>query len=289
MAWGEERWRKMSEQNLGAPVHQHTNTPVLGGLVTALRTLTVLRVPGRDAATLASALPWFPLVGLLVGGGVGLVLAGVAHGLHWPAGAAVLGVVLSAALTGGLHYDGLADTVDGWRGGRTLARRLEIMKDSRIGAMGALALVLVLLLQVVALTRLAELGGGALRLVPLAFILSRLAMTLHAVSLPYARAEGGTAGLFVKGARGWHFITALLSAAILCGALAGAGGLLAVVSAALLAVALRGWMRANFGGITGDLLGCGCVMVETVLLLALAAAAPLLPPAVFTFSCFPCR
>jgi adenosylcobinamide-GDP ribazoletransferase len=248
--------------------------------------LTVLRVPGRDAASLASALPWFPLVGLLVGGIVGVAFIGLFHYLQWSTGAAALAVLISALLTGGLHFDGLADAVDGWRGGRTRERRLEIMKDSRIGAMGALALVLALLLQVVALTHLADAARYALRLVPLAFILSRLAMALLAVSLPYARAEGGTAELFVKGARGRHFITALLSAAILCGVLGGASGLLAVVLAVLLALALRGWMLKNFGGVTGDLLGCACVVVETALLLALAAAAPLLPPAVFAVACF---
>jgi adenosylcobinamide-GDP ribazoletransferase len=277
----------MTEKDSAPPALQHSNTPLLGGLITALRTLTVLRVPGRDAAALASALPWFPLVGLIVSAGVGLAFAGALYGLHWPAGAAVLTVVLSAALTGGLHFDGLADAVDGWRGGRTHARRLEIMKDSRIGAMGALALGLVLVLQVVALTRLADTARCALALLPLAFILSRLAMALLAVSLPYARAEGGTAEAFVKGARGRHFFAALALAAGLCGALAGVLGLAAVVVAVLLALALRVWMRKNFGGVTGDLLGCACVVVETVLLLGLAAVAPLLPPAARMFSCFP--
>ena len=271
----------MPERDTVPPPLQHSSTPLFGGLITALRTLTVLRVPGREAAALASALPWFPLVGLIVGAGVGLGFAGALYGLRWPAGAAGLAVLLSAVLTGGLHFDGLADAVDGWRGGKTLARRLEIMKDSRIGAMGALTLGLVLLLQAVAVTRLAEAALNALRLLPLAFILSRLAMTLLAVSLPYARAEGGTAELFVKGARGWQFITALLSAVVLCGALAGAVGLVAVIAAVVLTLMLRSWMRKRFGGVTGDLLGCACVVVETVLLLALAAAAPLLPPALF--------
>ena len=86
------------------------------------------------------------------------------------------------------------------------------------------------------------------------------------------------------GARGWHFCAALALAAGLCGALAGAVGLAAVVVAVLLALALRAWMRKNFGGVTGDLLGCACVVVETVLLLGLAALMPLLPPAAFVFA-----
>jgi adenosylcobinamide-GDP ribazoletransferase len=251
---------------------------ILRGFITAMRTLTVLRLPGRDALSLAAALPWFPLVGCFVSAAVGLVLDGVMEWLHWSSGAAVLAVLTSVLLTGGLHLDGLADTVDGWRGGRTRERRLDIMKDSRIGAMGAMALILVLLLQMVALARLAGVMRVALLLLPLAYILSRLAMVLLAVSLPYARAGGGTAEQFVKDARGWHFIVALLLAAALCGLLAGPVGLVAVFVALLVTLALRLWMRNLFGGVTGDLLGCASVVVETVLLFLLGAVAPRLGP-----------
>ena len=241
------------------------------GLISAVRTLTVLRVPGHDADTMASTLPWFPLVGGLISVFVGAVFWLLRDVLAWPNGAAALAVVTAAVLTGGLHLDGFADTVDGWRGGKTRERRLEIMKDSRIGAMGGIGLVLVLLLQYVALTRLAVVSRG-LWLLPLAYILSRLAMTQLAVSLPYARAEGGTAELFVKGTRGWHFIAALMLATVLCGAVGRVVGLLAVIFSVLLTLGLRRWMRIVFGGVTGDLLGFACVVVETVLLLTLAAA-----------------
>ena len=244
------------------------------GLITAVRTLTVLRVPGRDADAMASSLPWFPLIGLLVGAAVWAVFAVVLRCFHWPAGAAVLGLVTSTVLTGGLHLDGFADTLDGWRGGRTRERRLEIMKDSRIGAMGAMGLVLVLLLQYAALARLATAPRVAVLLLPPVFILSRLAMTHLAVSLPYARAEGGTAQSFVQGARGWHFIAALVLAALLCGLFAGAVGGLAVILVVLLTLLFRRWMRMVFGGVTGDLLGFTTVAMETILLLVFAAAAP---------------
>lgn len=253
-----------------------------GGLITALRTLTVLRVPGRDAASLASALPWFPLAGLLVGGVLWGTFTGLLYLLHWSTGAAALTVLLSALLTGGLHLDGLADTVDGWRGGRTRERRLEIMKDSRIGAMGALALSFVLLLQVVALAHFADATSHALRLLPLPFILSRLAMTMLAVSLPYARVEGGTAELFVKDAHARHFFGAMVLALVACVFCAGVMGLCAVLPALLLAWAMRLWMRKNFGGVTGDLLGCACVTVETVLLLLLGGMASRVPSAFFS-------
>ncbi|TAN38089.1 MAG: adenosylcobinamide-GDP ribazoletransferase [Verrucomicrobia bacterium] len=242
------------------------------GFVSAVRTLTVLRVPGRDADAMASTLPWFSLVGALISIFVAAVFWLLRDVFAWPEGAAVLAIVMAAVLTGGLHLDGFADTVDGWRGGKTRERRLEIMKDSRIGAMGGIGLVLVLLLQYVALARLADAPGG-MWLLPLAYILSRLAMTQLAVSLPYARAEGGTAELFVKGARGGHFIAALLLAAALCSAVGGAVGLLALIFTVLLTLSLRRWMRLIFGGVTGDLLGFACVVVETALLLVLATVA----------------
>ncbi len=244
------------------------------GFLTALRTLTVLRLPGRDAAALAAAVPWFPVAGFFMGAAVCLTLEVTVQGLNWPSGAAVLAVLVNALLTGGLHLDGLADAVDGWRGGHTRERRLEIMKDSRIGAMGALALIMVLLIQVVALARLASMMRCTFTLLPLAFILSRLAMAFLVVSLPYARAAGGTAEAFVREVRGWHFILALLLASALCYVLAGAPGLVAVLATVLLTLALRGWMQRTFGGVTGDLLGCACVVVETAWLFVLAAAAP---------------
>ena len=138
-----------------------------------------------------------------------------------------------------------------------------------------------LLLQYVALARCAAAARHAALLVPFAYILSRLAMAHLAVSLPYARAKGGTAESFVKDARSWHYLIALLVATLCCGAIGGTVGLLAVLLAILLTLVLRRWMLANFGGVTGDLLGFASVVTETALLLAGAAAAPFIPPALF--------
>ena len=239
------------------------------GCVTAVRTLTILPCPGRDADSVASALPWFPVVGALLGALVAGLCWLVGQWAGWPAGGSVAAVAGSAWLTGGLHLDGLADTVDGWRGGRTRERRLEIMKDSRVGAMGVIALILVLLLQWVAFTRLISAGSLVWIVVP--FIAARLAQVQLAVCLPYARAEGGTAESYVKGARAGHWAVGLVSAIILCGGLAGVPGLTAVLVAVLLTLGLGRWMRRVFGGVTGDLLGLGGVVVETVLLFLFAA------------------
>ena len=87
---------------------------MLRGLVTAVRTLTILPIPGRDAERLTASLPWFPFVGALLGGavyGLGL-LVGLAAGGSWPTGSAVVMVAAGAWLTRGLHLDGLADCAD---------------------------------------------------------------------------------------------------------------------------------------------------------------------------------
>ena len=243
-----------------------------GGLVTAMRTLTVLPWPGRDADSPAAALPWFPLVGAIIGSIVYLVIMLLGTRLLWADGGAALALVVGVVITGGLHLDGLADAVDGWRGGRTRERRLEIMKDSRIGALGALALVLVLLLQFVALSRLGYSPLGTWIILP--YVLARLAQVQLAVSLPYARAAGGTAEHFVTDARSGHFLAALLLAAALCGAIAGRAGLGALLLSLAATQLLRRWLRLVFGGVTGDLLGGASVALETAWLFLLAFGAP---------------
>ncbi len=237
------------------------------GLVSALRTLSVLPVPGRDAASFANALPWFPLVGALLALLAGLPLLA---GAHWPAGAAFASVLLLVGLTGCIHLDGLADVADGLgcRGDRE--RCLAVMKDPRCGSFALAAVVLLLVGKLLALTRLATCGAGLWLIA--AVVAARAAQVDLAVTHPYARASG-TAADFV-GAAGWrHRVLALLLAALL---LLGLGYvfLLALPAALVIAhlVALR--LRLRLGGITGDVLGAASELSECGILLAAAALAP---------------
>ncbi|PZF79116.1 adenosylcobinamide-GDP ribazoletransferase, partial [Jiangella anatolica] len=129
---------------------------MIAGLRAAVAFLTRLPV-GSSPAPLDRAGAWFPLVGLLVGS-VGLGVWWVADGLAGPLVAAVAAVLATVIVTGALHEDGLADTADGLWGGSTRERRLEIMRDSRLGTYGALALAGDLLLRVAVL---ATAGSGA--------------------------------------------------------------------------------------------------------------------------------
>jgi len=238
----------------------------MNGLITAFRTLTILPVPGRDSDEMASSLPFFPLVGALIG----LMVAGlawlVAGKYGWPAGAGVLCVVLSSFVTRGIHLDGLADAFDSL-GGWTIQRRLEIMKDSRVGSFGVIALVLVLAAKIVSIARLAGSGNYLVLIVP--FIISRIMQVQLIVALPYARAEGGIGRKFVEGATIYHLIVAYIVGFLLCFAAGNIKAILIAVGASLFCLFLAAWMRRTFGGVTGDLIGMGSELLEAGTLVVL--------------------
>ena len=232
-------------------------------LITALRTLTILPVPGKDAASLASALPFFPAVGVLLGALAVLCLY-VASLTGWTLGAGVLAMIATVLLTRGLHIDGLSDVCDALGASRNRDRRLEIMKDPHTGAFGVMAIVADLFLKTVALSHLASLGQWSLALVP--FIVARTAQVLLATTLPYARQEGGKAAAFVQESRPSHLILALVAAVAFCLAASGLAGLILLLQGLVIAFLMRLWMNHHFGGVTGDLLGASSEIIETGLL-----------------------
>jgi len=177
--------------------------------------------------------------------------------------------LMSAWVTRGLHLDGLSDTVDGFYGAFNRERRLEIMKDHHVGAFGVVAIVIVLLMKSVAFAQLAICGQWAW--IPVPFICARLVQVLLAVTLPYARSEGGKAEVFVKQAGVSHFIVAGILALILCGLLVKLNALLFFAVTLIIGYLLVQWMKRAFGGVTGDLLGFANELVEGALLFAIAA------------------
>ncbi|MBN1673960.1 MAG: adenosylcobinamide-GDP ribazoletransferase [Kiritimatiellae bacterium] len=240
------------------------------GLITALRTLTGIPVPGRDANRLSAALPWFPLVGLMVGAllyGAGWVVQRYVAP-DWPAAVALTVVVLQVLITRGLHLDGVADWADGFWGARDRAKVLAIMKDPRIGSFGMAAASLTLLAKWTAFARLAALG--MLAWVIAACVVSRTVLVALAARLPYARVEHGTAGSFVEGARVWHYLIASGSALVLLTAGFGPAGGVALGVGWLAACVFGLWCRRRVGGITGDLLGAANELVELLILFAAA-------------------
>ena len=239
------------------------------GLITAIRTLTLFPVPGRDAEKLSDSLPFFPLVGSFIGLLVAITAWFVGGRYGWPIGAGVLGIVVSSLVTRGIHLDGLADAFDSL-GGQTVGRRLEIMKDPRIGSFGVIALISVISLKIAAITRLAGAGNYAFIVVP--FIISRIMQVHLIVTLPYARAEGGTGVRFVDGATMYHFIVAYMVGLMLCHAAGGIISVLIGIAACLCCSILASWMRRMFGGITGDLIGMGSELFEAGVLVVMGFA-----------------
>jgi adenosylcobinamide-GDP ribazoletransferase len=221
-----------------------------------LAVMLLTRLPAghlREAPSIGASAWAFPLVGVLVGGVTATVLlAALALGIT-PGMAAGLAMAAGIFATGGLHEDGLADVADGFGGGRDRARKLEIMKDSRIGSYGGLALILGLGLRWQGLALLAhDQKLAALALIALA-VSSRAALPLALLWMPAARADG-----MGKAAVGTTALRALVALAIAVAALAFAFGSAAlpiiaaqtVLQLALVILALR-----QIGGQTGDVLG----------------------------------
>lgn len=214
---------------------------------------------------LAASMAWYPVVGLLIGGG--LVAADKVLDIVFATEIVnALVLVMLVLLTRGLHQDGLADTLDGLAGGRTPAERLSIMRDPRIGALGATGLFLSLVLRYAGLMALPiELRLPALLCMP---AVGRWAMVTLAWTSPYARAEGGLAAPFLTHLSWRHVALATIFLTIgLTGGFSAVGALLILVVGAL--VVLVGWYacRRWFGGITGDILGAANETTEILFLL----------------------
>lgn len=250
---------------------------MINGLLVALGFLTRIPVPARVFGVPGAqprSLPWYPLVGLLLGA----LLCGFA-GLTatWPPllRAAML-LAAWVALTGALHLDGLADSADAWIGGmgstwsERRERTLTIMKDPRSGPAGVVALVLVLLLKFAALASLSfaaipSTGMIALLLAPL---LARAALTGAFLALPYVRSGGLGSGLVA--APRTPCVLALIATSALC-LLPGRAGLLALTTSALVFALWWRACRRRLQGMTGDTCGALTELVEATVLVALAA------------------
>jgi adenosylcobinamide-GDP ribazoletransferase len=241
--------------------------------VAAMRFLT--RIPWPASApppALADTVWAFPVIGAalgLAGGGVTVVTSELAVP---PLAAALLGLATTIWATGALHEDGLADTADGLGGGRDRQRKLDIMRDSRIGSYGALALMLSLGLRAAALSTLIAAGPGAvLGATVAAHAAARAGLPLLMSVLEPAAPSGlaASAGRPRPPATGIALLIGALAALI---ALGPKPALAALAAAAAALAALATLARRQIGGYTGDILGAAEQVVETAMLLAAAAA-----------------
>ncbi|MGH7865587.1 MAG: adenosylcobinamide-GDP ribazoletransferase [Candidatus Binataceae bacterium] len=236
----------------------------------ALGFLTILPVlPRRRAseAAVARSFAWFPLVGFAIGGLLGLEDRGV-HPILGDGFGALFVILSLTVLTGAVHLDALADTADALGAGRDRTRALEIMRDSRLGSFGVIALIFDLGFKVAALASL----SGPPRYVAL-FIapgIARWAMVAVSRGLDYLREDGAGATLLSPDA-GRGFRIATLATVVCLLPFAGARTLGAAALAVALVIALRWFYRGWLGGVTGDLIGACGELVEVAVLVALAA------------------
>lgn len=241
-------------------------------LLAAIEFLTRLRIrhgPPADLAGVAAAQGWFPLVGLLIGAALLGFDRLAQRALPEPA-VDVLLVVLLAAITGGLHLDGLADAADGLLGGHDRERRLAIMRDPHAGSFAIVAVAGVLAMKWAGLAALpSAVRFEALLLAP---CLARFAMLLTSAAFPYARPDGMGAA-FHQHAWPAATIAGTATALVASVALLGDGGLLVLAFAGACAVAAGALAKRAVGGMTGDLYGATIEVSEALLLLFVAALA----------------
>ncbi|UWQ17589.1 adenosylcobinamide-GDP ribazoletransferase [Jannaschia sp. M317] len=237
-------------------------------LISALMLLTRLPVRGTPTPVAARAAWAWPLAGLAVAVPAGALGWG-ALALGLPSGfAAALTLAALVMATGALHEDGLADLADGFWGGFDRDRRLAIMRDSRIGAYGVIALVLSLLARWLLLVEAAA-EGALLPVVIVAAMASRAPMTALMRWLPPARTDGLSRASGVPDARGCTVALAIAALVLLS-----QGIVLALLAAAFGGAVVLGLARiaqAKIGGQTGDVLGASQQLCEIAILAALVA------------------
>jgi adenosylcobinamide-GDP ribazoletransferase len=236
-------------------------------LVIAARYLTIVPIPGAAHSTEGPgvAAAWFPVVGLALGA-VLVAVDRVAGAWFAPLLSAVLVVTAWKLVTGGLHLDGLADCLDGSMG-RDAAHRLTIMRDSRIGAFGAIGLVLCLMLDVAAVSTID--GASRWRALLAAPVIARAVPVLLARCFsPLASGQGAA---FRADLRAGAPVVASLIAVVTAVATLGARGGIACAVAACAALAFAGYMTRRLGGISGDVHGAAIELTELAVLLTAAA------------------
>ncbi|CFQ71440.1 TPA: adenosylcobinamide-GDP ribazoletransferase [Yersinia enterocolitica] len=238
-----------------------------------LQFMTRIPVPERWTQGLAldnyeRGIIGFPFIGLIVG-----VIGGVVFTLLAPwcgVPLAALGYVLALALvTGAFHLDGLADTCDGVFSARKREQMLEIMRDSRLGTNGGLALIFIVVAKVLVVSELALRGAPMLLMLTAASVAGRTVIVLLMYRQRYAREGNGLGNIYIGKVTGKQTLVTLAGGAILILLLGQSAALLALVISMALVLLLATYLRRRLGGQTGDTLGAAAEVGELVFLLAL--------------------
>ena len=231
-------------------------------LITAFRTLTVFPIPGRDSNNPSSALPMFPVVGIIIGALQYLIARGCV--ILFPESPMFGGLLVTAAAiccTGALHLDGFADTADAFGGGRTRKKILEIFKDSRLGTFGVSAVVFSITGRIILTAWCIDFERYELLVA--APVMSRTIQAWACSLFPYAVPGGEGSSVFFTGEKRL-FLTAVsvTCIAVVLLLFRSLSCLTAVSVAPFPAAVFLGVCKRKIGGLTGDCLGAANETVE---------------------------
>jgi adenosylcobinamide-GDP ribazoletransferase len=235
----------------------------------ALSFLTIIRVriKSSDESDVAASMAWFPLVGLAMGLGFALEDYALSFLLGHVLRSAI--VVLSmAVLSGAVHLDGLADTADALGAGSNRDRALEILRDSRIGTFGAIALFFALGLKVLSLMGLS--GKPRLAALILAPMVGRWALVAVSYKIDYLRAEGAGSSMLGRGSDR-NLAIASITAILAMIPFLSRKVIIMYALAVICAIAMRWFYRRWLGGVTGDLIGACGEIVEVLAMVVIAS------------------
>jgi adenosylcobinamide-GDP ribazoletransferase len=233
--------------------------------------LTLFPGGKKDAETtpevLGRSMAYYPLVGLLIGS--------ILWAAYWVISHAFprtlcdgLAILLLVIITGALHLDGLADTLDGMAAGKSAEERLRIMRDHRVGTFGAVGLILVLGIKFLALNSLPEEIVGKTLIAALA--LSRWSMVQLTYRAPYARPEGGLGKVFKENVKRREMALATAFSLIIAVFLLRFWGAVLWLAVGVSALGIQLLFQKKIGGITGDILGAANETHEVLVLVMVA-------------------
>jgi adenosylcobinamide-GDP ribazoletransferase len=245
-------------------------------LAAAIGFLTRLPVWQRSvlsAKDIGRSARWFPLVGAILGGIYVAALWLLSRSFPSLVSAVII-VAIDAAVTGGMHFDGLADSADGFGGGRTREDVLRIMRDHAIGAYGAIALVLAIALKIATIAALID-SQRAISCLVLAPVLGRWSAVLLGATQTYARPPEDDGPKSVGSPTRFVGRTEMIVATIIAVSVAAAFYRWRGAAACVLVAAASSWWawrcRRRIGGVTGDTLGAGIEISECLVLLLFTA------------------
>lgn len=227
--------------------------------------LTTIPTPKKFSQELKHLIIFFPLVGFIIGGT--LLLVNILGSFFFPKQVVNLLIILSfVMITGGLHLDGLADTVDGFYAGKNKEDILRIMDDARTGAMGVIGIVLVLLSKFVLINNIPEnIFNQSLFLIP---VVGKWSMVLL-LKISKSAKEDGLGNTFVKNTTSGDFILSGLFTFLITIFLFKLKGILILLAVSVIIFVFSGYTRKKIGGITGDTLGAineGCELLTLFIL-----------------------